>query len=125
MALLRVRVSSLLHVQYTKYGCIRVYGIRLIQILLSVLPDDVTRRKIRLIESNAKCRHLKVTLAEGVGVFCLRPRTPYSPYTYCIRVNSTLIHREKGWEGGELSREKVRGAVRSSHAKLGRKYQRG
>ncbi len=47
-------------------GACTVYGIRLIQIILSVLLDDVTRRKIRLIEGNAKCRHLKVTLAEGV-----------------------------------------------------------
>ncbi len=63
MALLRVRVSSsstTCTVQYTKYE-----NIRLIQILLSVLHDDVKRRKIRLIEGNAKCRRLKKWTCKG------------------------------------------------------------
>ena len=43
-----------------------------------------------------------------------------SPLTHCIRVYSTLIHTRKGGGGGELTREKVRGAI--VH-KAGRKYQ--
>ncbi len=85
----------------------------------------VMRRKIRLIECNAKCRYLKkstckVTLRQ---VFYLSevsspPLTPYSPpLTHCIRVYSILIHTTQ--EGGELTREKVRGVI--AH-KSGRKY---
>jgi hypothetical protein len=38
------------------------------------------------------------------------PMTLYShPYTLCIRVYSILIHTGRGW--GELTREKVRGAM--------------
>ncbi len=119
VALLRVRVSSSSYFMHsTRTSKMGAYEyIRLNQILLSVLPDDVTRRKIRLIEGNAKCRHLKKWTCKGTCGrccdFCLRPRTPYppSPLTYCIRVYSILIHTEKGWEGGELSREKVRVAA--------------
>ncbi len=31
---------------------------------------------------------------------CLRPRTPYHPYTLCIRVYSNLIHTGKGGGAG-------------------------
>ncbi len=53
------------------------------------------RRKIRLTEGNAKCRHLKelkcIWTLRQVFI-CLRPRT------HCIRVYSILIHTEKGEE---------------------------
>jgi hypothetical protein len=60
-------------------------------------------RKIRLIEGNTKCRHLKNFTCKGTlwQVFiCLMNRTPYPPpfLTHCI-----LIHTGKG---GGWTREK-------------------
>ncbi len=49
---------------------------------LSPLFNGCGRRKIRLIETNAKCRHLKKLTCKGTlrHVFiCLRPKTPNSP----------------------------------------------
>jgi hypothetical protein len=60
------------------------------------------RRVIRLIESNAKCRHLKKFTCEGtlLQVFiCLRPPPPLLRFLQYI-----YSHRERG-EGGELTRE--------------------
>ncbi len=76
------------------------------------------RRKIRLIEYNAKCRYLEKLTCKGPlrQVFHLSeapssPMTTYfPPYTlYCIRVYSILIHTGK-W-AGEQTREKIRGAI--------------
>jgi hypothetical protein len=58
-------------------------------------------RKIRLIEGNEKCRHLKKLTCKGAlrQVFiCLRLRTPYPspPTTHCICVYSILMHTRKG-----------------------------
>jgi hypothetical protein len=58
------------------------------------------RRKIRLIEGNAKGRHLKKLTCKGTLqklFICLRPRTP-SPLTHCIREDSILIHSGNGGE---------------------------
>ncbi len=77
------------------------------------------RRKIRLIEYNAKCRYPKKLACKGTlrQVFiCLRPRTPY---THCIRVYSILIHTEKRGRGFGLERK----LERQQFTKLGRKYQ--
>jgi hypothetical protein len=76
----------------------------------------VQRRKITLIEYNAKCRYLKKLTCKGTShqVFYLYeapspPVTPYSsPLTHCIRVYSILIPTGRG---GELTREKVREAL--------------
>jgi hypothetical protein len=69
--------------------------------------EDATysRGKIRLIEGNAKCRHLKKLAFKGTlrQVFvCLRPRTqyPYPPLTHCIPVYIILIHTQRGGGGG-------------------------
>jgi hypothetical protein len=86
--------------------------------------EGVVRRKIRLIEGNAECRHLKTLTCRGTlrQVFiCLRPRTLCPPpITHCIQY--TYSHREGGMGGGGESwtREKGRGAT--AH-KMGRKYQ--
>jgi hypothetical protein len=59
---------------------------------------EYDRSKIRLIEDNAKCRHLKkMTCKETLRqVFiCLRPKTTYPP-THCILVYSIHIHTGKG-----------------------------
>ncbi len=56
----------------------------------------IKRRKIRLIEDKAKCRHVKKLTWKGTlrQVFiCLRPRTPL---IHCLRVYSLLIHTGKG-----------------------------
>ncbi len=84
------------------------------------------RRKIRLIECNAKCRYLQKLTCEGTlrQVFYLSeafslPMTPYyPPYTLYTCIYSIIIYTGKG--GGDLTREKVRGAI--VH-KVGRKYQ--
>jgi hypothetical protein len=65
------------------------------------------RRKIRLIEGNVKCRHLKNLYKKGdlrLVLICPRPRNPYpllTHFMYCILVHvySILIHTGKG--GGE------------------------
>jgi hypothetical protein len=55
---------------------------------------------LRLIEGNAKCRHLKKLTCEGIlwQVFiCLRPRTPYPPpLTHCVRVIQYTYSQRKG-----------------------------
>jgi hypothetical protein len=63
-------------------------------------------RKIRLIEGNEKCRHLKKFTSKGTlrQVFiCLRPRTPIPRladwFIYCIQY--TYSHREGG-RGGRV-----------------------
>ncbi len=57
-------------------------------------------KKIRLIEGNAKCRHLAKFTSKGTlrQVFiCRRTRILYPPpFTHCIRVYSILIHIGKG-----------------------------
>jgi hypothetical protein len=76
-------------------------------------------RKIRLIESNAKCRYLKNRPVKGLWGRCFicLPILPPPPYTlYSIRVNSILIQTGKG--GVELTREKVRGAVVHNRPKI-------
>ncbi len=74
-------------------------------------------RKIRLIECNAKCRYLKSLPVKGLCgrcFFCLSPPPllwPHIPQlTHCIREYSILIHKGKERRGGQLTREKVRGA---------------
>ncbi len=90
-------------------------------------------RKIRLIESNAKCPYLKNFACKGTlrQVFYLSeapspPMTPYPPppvSTVCVHSIHILIflysHREGG-EGGELTIEKIRGAIVD---KANQKYQ--
>ncbi len=73
------------------------------------------RRKITLIEGNAKCRQLQRLICKGTlrQVFiCLRPRTPYptlhTVYVYTVYV---LIHTGDGGGGESWIRERVRGAT--------------
>ncbi len=62
------------------------------------------RRKIKIIEGNAKCRRLNKLTSKGTlqQVFvCPRPRTPdLPPLTHCVRKYSTYSHREGVGEGG-------------------------
>jgi hypothetical protein len=77
--------------------------------------------ELRLIKGNAKCRHLTKFTCKGTlrQVFiCLRPRTPYPPYTLCIRVYSIRFHTGK--EGGEVG--PGRRLEGQQFTKLGRKY---
>ncbi len=70
---------------------------------------DAKRRKMRLLQSNVKCRYLKQLTCKGTvrQVFYLseappptvRPHTPH-PLTHCIRVYSILIHTGRGGGGG-------------------------
>ncbi len=80
--------------------------------------SDYRRRKIRLIEGNAKCRHLKKLTCKGTlrHVFiCLRP-----PFAHCIPVYSVYLFTH-GRGGESLTREKVRGAT--VHKAAEKKYQ--
>ncbi len=89
--------------------------IRTLQSKYTTLPHD--RRKIRLIESNAKCRYLKKGLC-GRCLICMRPlpllwpHTPPPPCTLytCIQVPVYAYSHSEGGRG-ELTREKVRGAI--------------
>jgi hypothetical protein len=82
-----------------------------------ISTEDLLRRKIRLTESNAKCRYLRpVKILCGRCFICLRP--PYSPpLTHCICVYSILIHTGKG-EGGANQREVKRGNSSQSRSKI-------
>ncbi len=85
--------------------------------------DDTMHGQINIIDTKAKCRHLKNLPVKGLCGRCLSvwgslpsfdaiPYTPpYTLYTY-IRVYCipTYSHRERGG-GGKLTREKVRGAT--------------
>jgi len=85
------------------------------------LKQRVERRKIRLIEGNAKCRHVKKKIILRQVFICLRPRPHTYPLTHCIRVYRILIYREGGEGGrGEPTRRKEEG---QQCTKLGRKYQ--
>ncbi len=71
------------------------------------------RRKIRLREGNAKCRHLNKLTCKGIlrhVFFCLRPKTPYG-----------TVYREGGGRGVENIPER-RGEGQHL-TKLCRKYQ--
>jgi hypothetical protein len=60
------------------------------------------RRKIRLIESNAKCRHLRKLPCKGTlrHVFYLPEAEPHTPHlTHCICVYSIPCHTGKGGAG--------------------------
>jgi hypothetical protein len=83
----------------------------------------VIRKKIQLIEGNAKCRHLKkLTWTSRQVSICLRPRTPYlPPYTLytCILYTVYLFTQGRGGGGVEPERRLERKQV----TKLGRIYQ--
>ncbi len=65
--------------------------------------ESLVRWKIRLIEGNAKCRHLKNLNCKKTlrQVFiCLQNTLPPPPYTLFTCIQYTYSHREDG-EGGE------------------------
>ncbi len=74
--------------------------------------DCSGRRKIRLIEGNAKCRHLKKLTCKGSEA---QNPVPPPPLTHCIRMYGyapyTYSLREGGGRGESWTREKVRGAT--------------
>jgi len=73
---------------------------------------SLTRGKIRLIDGNAKCSHIKKLTCKGTlrQVFiCLRPRSTYPPYNVKCTVYSMLIHTGKG--GGVEPERRERGAT--------------
>jgi hypothetical protein len=73
---------------------------------------------INTIDTKAKCRHLKNLPVKGFCGRCLSVRGPLPssdpihppPPTHCIRVHCIITHTGKRG-GGELTREKVRGAT--------------
>ena len=90
--------AGYLHLYHSPHICTHKNACSLLSIKKNM------RRKIRLIENNAKCRYLKKLTLKGTfrQVFFLfeapsPPMTPYSPpLTHCIRVYSILIHTGKG-----------------------------
>ncbi len=84
---------------------LRCIGDRVLQKYDNLVASQILqRRKIRVIEGNAKCRHPKKLVCKGTlrPVFiCLRPRTPKDPppYTlYITFIRYTYSHREGGRE---------------------------
>jgi hypothetical protein len=99
--------------------------------------DGGLRRKIRLIDNNAKCRYLKKLAWKGTlrqviylsdcplpSYDLILPPPLHTVYVYTSTlVQYTYSHRERvGWGGGRatVTREKVRGAI---VYKAGRKHQ--
>ncbi len=71
---------------------------------VNVTAYALWRRKIRLIEGNAKRCHLTKLTCNGTlrqMFICLRPRTPYPipPYTLYVCIQYTYSHR---WGGGGI-----------------------
>ncbi len=87
--------------------------------------EGSTRRKIRLIEGNAKCRHLQTNLS--VKGHCGRCSSvcgadPHAPHLYTVYVYTVYLFtqgRGGGGEGVELER-RLEG---QQSTKLGQKYQ--
>ncbi len=78
------------------------------------------RSKIRLIEVNSKCCHLKkMTWKRTLRhmLFCMRPRTLYT--VHCICVYRIIIHAGKGGGGRVEPERRLEG---QQFTKLGRKY---
>jgi hypothetical protein len=77
-------------------------------VLCTIFYIQYIRRKIRLIEGNAKCRHLRKLTCKGTlrqGVFiCPKAQNPipYLPNTLFACILYTYSHRE---EGGVEQRE--------------------
>jgi hypothetical protein len=90
-----------------------------------VLLDIYDRRKIRLIEGNAECRHLKKLICKGIlrQVFiCMWLRTPPPLHTvYVYTWYSILIHAGKGRDEGGGRVEPERRLEGQQFTKLGRK----
>ncbi len=73
----------------------------------------LARIKIRLIESNAKCCHLKKLICKGTLrqlFICLKPRTPYNPPPHLHSVYVYTYTQGRG-EGETWTREKGRGVT--------------
>ncbi len=102
--------------RYTFQQLSEVYKVHLVWIswdsanVNNTLTVGPMRRKIRLIEGNAKCRHLKKLTCKGtlrLVFICLRPRNPYLPplqTVYLYLLYSILIYTGKG--GGESWNQK-------------------
>ncbi len=77
------------------------------------------RRKIRLIESKAKCNYLKNLPLKGLcgrGSICLRPLPPMTPplfYTLytCTQYTYLLFTQGRGEGGMKANQREVRGAI--------------
>ncbi len=81
------------------------------------------RRKVRLIEGNSKCRHLKNWPVDVQCGRCLSGPEPPPPLTHCGRVY-TIQYTYSHSEGGEgLRDEPERRLDGQQFTKLGRKYQ--
>jgi hypothetical protein len=83
----------------------------------------MSRRKIRLLEDNAKCPHRRKFTFIGTlrQVFiCLRFRNPHPLLRHCIRVYRILIHTGGGGGGGDFNQREKEEA--QQFTKLGRKY---
>ncbi len=89
--------------------------------VLPPLYSTCARRKIRLIEGNAKFRHLSKLSSKGIlwqMFICPRPKTPHPPPLHTVYVYTvTYSHRE----GGRVEPE--RRLEGQQFTKLGRKYQ--
>jgi hypothetical protein len=99
-------------------------GISWLNFLTKTSPqatDKALRRKIRLIESNAKCRHLKLICKRTLRqVFiCLRPE-PLTPPPPTYFTHSMFIHTGMGWGGTVEPERRLEG---QHFTQLGRKYQ--
>jgi hypothetical protein len=96
------------------------------QNIKKVQKDGQSRRKIRLIEFNAKCRHLKKLTLKWLCGRCLSvwgPEPHTTPYTLYMCIQYMYLFTQGKGEGGDSwTREKIRGATVYS-TKLGRKYQ--
>jgi hypothetical protein len=105
------------------FSYLNVYSAKALFAHSSIAPDRIAsdRKKIRLIEGNAKCLHIKKLTSNGTlrQVFiCLRPRPHIPPYTLYTCIQYTYSHREGG---GRVKPE--RRLWEQQFTKLGRKYQ--
>ncbi len=108
------------------YYCNTSLGCTILRKTSMFVPIDVAqRRKIRLIENNAKCRYLKSWPVKGFCdrcFICLRPVPSFDPilppYTLHTCIQYIYSHRE-----GERRRANQREAREAMLHEAGRKYQ--
>ncbi len=97
-----------------------------IRLLVFLYLITISRRKIRLTEGNAKCRHLKKLTCKGtlLQVFiCQRPRTLFPPpptHTHTVYVYTVYLFTQVGEDGRFEPDKKLEG---QQFTKLGLIYQ--
>jgi hypothetical protein len=92
--------------------------------MYSTVDGQLKRRKIRLIEGNEKCRHIKKSTCKGAfaaGVYLSETQNTIPPPLYTLYTCKQYTYSHREGEGGRVEPERMREG--QQFTKLGRKYQ--